>query len=100
MAKYEMCTVFDMVALQYGRPFFTVSTGTAVRSLAHEVNTPSDSTLYRSPQDFQLFHIGAFDDERGVITLLPDRELLCRASDLAKPDDIRVANSPEPAVGA
>lgn len=104
MAKYKMCSVLDMVAQQYGRPFFTVSEGSAIRSFADEINKGGpDSTLASHPADFQLFLVGTFDDDSCQIDLLPNPQLLVQGAAVAapsRPDDIHVVNSPEPAVGA
>jgi len=69
MALYQMCSVLDMVAQQYGRPFFAVSEGSAIRGFSDEVNRPSESVISQHPNDFQLFHVGTFDDESCVISL-------------------------------
>lgn len=66
MATYVMCSVKDLVADQFGRPFFAVSDGSAIRGFADEVNS-ADSMLAKHPADFQLFHMGVFDDESGEI---------------------------------
>lgn len=76
MAIYQVCTVLDMVAQQYGRPFFTVSEGSAVRGFSDEVNRQSESMLYQHPNDFQLFALGTYDDETGSFSLLTTPVLL------------------------
>lgn len=76
MAIYQMCTVLDMVAQQYGRPFFAVSEGSAIRGFQDEVNRPGDSVLFQHPDDFQLFIMGQFDDETAAIDLLDTPRLL------------------------
>lgn len=76
MAVYQMCTVLDMVAQQYGRPFFAVSTGSAIRGFSDEVNRQSDSVLYQHPDDFQLFLMGVFDDEKASVELTSPPQLL------------------------
>lgn len=84
MTTYVMCSVLDMTAQQFGRPFTTVSDGSAIRSFSDEVNHPSDtSILYKHPDDFQLFKIGLFDDLSGSIELLPTPLLLISGSAVA-----------------
>lgn len=100
MAKYQMCSVLDMVAQQYGRPFFTVSDGSAIRSFADEVTRGGpDSTLSSHPDDFQLFLIGTFDDEHCQIDLLPTPQLLVSGAAVAHQAGRNASVSPEPAVG-
>lgn len=68
--KFVMCSVLDLVGQQYGRPFFAVSSGSAIRGFTDEVNTVSESTLYKHPDDFQLFEVGSFEDSTGAIVVL------------------------------
>lgn len=76
MAKYTVCTVLDMVAGQYGRPFFAVSEGSALRGFADEVNSNTESMLYKHPSDFQLFMLGEFDDSNAQFELISPPKLI------------------------
>lgn len=80
MAIYQMCSVLDMVAQQYGRPFFVVSEGSAIRGFSDEINRKSDSVLFNHPTDFQLFHIGTFDDETCALDVFVAPKLLVAGS--------------------
>lgn len=81
MAKYTMCSVLDLTAQQYGRPFFTISDGSAIRGFSDEINHPDDnSILYKHPDDFQLFRIGTFDDSTGKVDLCDPVMLVSGAS--------------------
>lgn len=81
MARYVMCSVLDLAAQQYGRPFFSVSDGSAVRGFVDEVNREDkQSLLFNHPDDFQLFKIGVFDDETGKVELQDAVMLLSGAS--------------------
>ncbi len=84
MAVYQMCSVLDMVAGQYGRPFFTVSEGSAIRGFSDEINRPGESALYQHPNDFQLFHVGTFDDENCQFVLSDTPRLLVSGSNVAQ----------------
>lgn len=81
MAKYVMCSVLDLTAQQYGRPFFTISDGSAIRGFSDEVNQPNEnSILYKHPDDFQLFRLGTFDDSSGSVVLQDPVMLVSGAS--------------------
>lgn len=83
MANLVVCTVLDLVSQQYGRPFFTVSTGSAIRGFSDEVNEPHEqSVLYRHPDDFQLFCLGSFDDETGKFALDDVPQMLVSGSQI------------------
>jgi len=74
----------DNVSGLFGRPIFTHSDKVAVRSLSDEVNRPDGTDdLHRHPEDFDLYLIGSFDDQSGLLTsVLP--VLLCKASACVK----------------
>lgn len=65
-----VCSIFDRKVQSYGRPMFARAIGEAMRIFRDEVNRPAeDNILYKHPEDFDLFHIGNFDEESG--RLLP-----------------------------
>lgn len=70
MPKLQVCSVRDRAALVYGRPFFTPSVGSAIRSFSDHLNGSEDSEMIRHPEDFDLFHLAEFDDESGFFTCL------------------------------
>lgn len=62
--KLEIYSVFDKKALVYGRPFFLLNDATAIRAFTDLVNDPS-TDVNRHPSDYQLFHVGSFEDTTG-----------------------------------
>lgn len=66
MPKLIVCAVRDRAAVVYGRPFFTPSTGTAIRSFSDHLNSKEDSEMVKHPEDFDLYYLADFDDEIGV----------------------------------
>lgn len=63
----KIVTVFDAAIKAYNRPFVVRTIGEAERSFRDEVNNPQ-SPMAQHPADYQLFHIGDYDDETGIIT--------------------------------
>lgn len=62
----QVVSIFDSAADVYSRPVFVASLAQAVRSFSDEVNRVGpDNELNRHPQDFQLFHVATFDDNKG-----------------------------------
>jgi len=79
--KMQVVSVLDVAAQAYGRPAFVAALGAATRSFADEVNRPgADNVLNAHPEDFQLFHIGEFDDFTGELIPLPRPLLLLHGS--------------------
>ncbi|UOF79018.1 DNA binding protein vP5 [Microviridae sp.] len=56
--------VFDVAVDAFNRPFFSPSIGAAVRSFQDEVNR-SESEMRKHPKDYDLYHVGVFDDQSG-----------------------------------
>lgn len=56
--------VFDKKGGVYATPFFCIREGAAIRSFQDIANNP-ETTVYRHPEDYELFHLGDFDDESG-----------------------------------
>jgi hypothetical protein len=67
--KMIVVSIKDRAADAYGRPFYVPSVGVAIRSFQDEVNRQSDDNqMYQHPDDFDLFHLGEFDDNTGLFT--------------------------------
>lgn len=60
--KLEVFTVFDEKTKAYMRPFYDVSKGSAIRAFADTVNGDDQHPFRKHPEDYTLFHLGAFDD--------------------------------------
>ena len=55
-------TIYDRVPRTYWTPFCAHNHEDAKRCLSNLVNVPSENDIYLHPEDFDLFHIGTFDD--------------------------------------
>jgi len=75
--KLELLAVFDRAAQAYARPMFLPSIGVGIRSFTDEVNrNDPENNLCNHPDDFDLFHLGSFDDITGSFDLLEFPELV------------------------
>lgn len=64
--KLVVCSVFDRAVAAYGRPMFFAAVGAGIRAFQDEVNNPEEgSVINKHPEDYQLFHVGFFDDSLG-----------------------------------
>lgn len=62
----KVFVVHDSKAEAYGMPMFMDSTGVAMRSFTDEVNrTDGQSMVAQHPEDFTLFEIGQYDEQKG-----------------------------------
>lgn len=67
--KLQVLAVFDSAVQAYSRPFFSPTTGAAVRSFSDEVNrNAEDNPMNRHASDYELFELASFDEETGIFT--------------------------------
>lgn len=62
----EIFAIFDDKAKAFMTPFFMHNQAMASRTFKHTVNDPSHQ-FSRSPEDFNLFCLGTFDDSSGKL---------------------------------
>lgn len=79
----KVFAVFDLKALAYMQPFFSVNAGSAMRAFGDAVKK-GDSPISLHPEDYQLFEVGLWDDVAGVMSGLLPVKLLCIASDFVE----------------
>lgn len=74
--KLYVLSVRDAKADSFGRPFYTVSLGEAVRSFSDEINrVAEDNILYKHPDDFELIQLALFETDNGRFELLEPKQL-------------------------
>lgn len=67
---YVVCAIRDIKADIFGQPFFQASIGMAQRSFTDSVNSQEPNNLLaKHPEDFELFHLGTYDDQQAVFKL-------------------------------
>jgi len=66
--KYQIYTIFDNVAKLYHPPMFLMNDAVAIRNITTLKNDPSTS-LGQNPNDFNMYHIGEYDDLMGEISV-------------------------------
>ena len=82
MTVHIAVAIKDSAVQAFNRPFFVPSTAVAVRSFMHEVNRQAeDNAMYWHAEDFELWVVGAFDDEAGEF-VPAERRCLARAKDV------------------
>jgi len=84
MAILKIAAVRDSAIDAFGQPIFVRHVGEAIRSFTDECNR-SGSPFNSHPTDYELFHIGIFDDSNGNITAIAPLSLVTGKA--AKRDD-------------
>jgi len=64
--KHEIFAILDMKVEAYHKPFFANSEGEAKRMII-ETAKDEQTTFHKYPEDFQLFHLGNYNDSTAKI---------------------------------
>lgn len=80
--KLECFAIYDSATQMFGRPFFMVATGAALRSFTDEVNKGDKNDFAAHPDDYSLYHLGTFHDSDGTWDLHGSPVLLVRGKDV------------------
>lgn len=67
--KLAMLAVRDRQLDAFMRPFCVQTIGQGIRSFGDEVQR-QDQPMYQHPEDYELYHLGDFDEETGKLTSL------------------------------
>lgn len=83
MSIQRMYSIYDRKALFYQAPWSALTDGAAVRLLSDAVADPQ-SNISRHPNDYVLFHVGDWDDQKGTFVPLAAIAHVIDASALVK----------------
>lgn len=73
-------SLFDSKAKLFSQPFFALNDAVAKR-MCH-ASAQGDSALAKNPEDYSLFHIGEFDDDKGLLFPAGQNVNVCLISSL------------------
>jgi len=80
----ELVSIRDVKA----NTFHKVLTGNTVqeiqRNLSEVVNSPQENQLKLYPEDFDLYHVGSFDDRSGIINSINPPLYICNLTTMVK----------------
>lgn len=62
----QLYSIFDSKSGIYAAPFVETNKGSAIRAI-NELIARGDSTPAKYPEDFQLVHLGSYDEQSGQI---------------------------------
>jgi len=65
--KQEIFTIFDNKAKAFLKPFFTRNADTALRMIKELIMTEPNHELARYKHDYELYSIGTYDDNQGML---------------------------------
>lgn len=80
---HKVFAVYDGKAEAYGMPIFLPTIGLALRSFEDQCNNP-ESPMAMHPEDYGLFHLGDYDQEKGKFMNLEQPKHLGMALEFTK----------------
>lgn len=84
--KLEIVAIHDRAADAFGRPISVNALGQAIRSFQDEINRPAENNeMNRHPDDYDLFHLGTYDDNTGELTSLEEPKQIAIGKQLVRP---------------
>jgi len=72
--KMIIIGIFDRKAQSFIEMSATPSVGVAARIFSEAVNKPSESPVYKWPEDHELYELGTWDSESGIPLFLAEEE--------------------------
>lgn len=83
--KVVICSVRDIAADVFGRPFFVPTKAVAMRHFSDEVNRIADDNSWnRHPEHFELYELGVWDDQTAKFEMLPSPKQLATAQEVKR----------------
>lgn len=85
-------TILDVKAAVHHIPMFSHNDAAVKRILSRTFS--DEKTMYSwTPEDYQIFCLGEYDDESGKITTSLTKEFICLGSDLVRKEKINDSNN-------
>lgn len=70
--KMEIIATRDIVSNLYGQPMFVPTIGGAIRAFGDECKRKEPNNILSThPEDFELWHLGSWDDNTGIFDMFP-----------------------------
>ena len=85
MMKYVVMSVRDRAIDSFGQPFYVAAIGQAIRSFSDAINSDKEDNICKHPDDFDLYHLGYFNDDGSGFELLDNPRLVSVGKDVLRP---------------
>jgi len=82
--QHKVYSIRDAKAEVFNLPFFKKTHGEAERDFVTLTNDDK-STVFKFPDDFDLYYVGTYDDETGKILTLDTPQHIVKAIQCVKP---------------
>lgn len=72
----KLYSLFDRKLLQFGGIVVDVNDFAVQRGLLDAVRASPDSLMSKHPEDFDLYYLGTFDEDLGVLVVEPKKQVV------------------------
>lgn len=76
--QLQVFSIRDQKAAAFGMPFFQKTKGEAIRNF-QELSKDEKSLVAKYPEDFDLYHVGVYDDQTGLVKSLDTPQHVIKA---------------------
>lgn len=83
---YNIYALRDQAAQAFLAPVLNTTDQAAIRDLANMVSQHDNSNIAFAPKDFDLYQIGSFDTDTGLVAAASPVRMVCNAGALVKND--------------
>lgn len=80
----QVVAVRDRAIDTFGQPFYVTHVGQAIRGFSDAINSGKDDNMAKHPEDFDLYHLGEFDDSGAKFHCLDSPRLVAVGKDVVK----------------
>lgn len=80
----KLYSLFDRKLLQFGGIVVDVNDFACQRALLDAVRSSPDSLMSMHPEDFDLYYLGTFEEELGVL-VVEHKKIVCNVAELVTP---------------
>jgi len=74
----KVFSIFDAAAAVYRQPFYASADGEAMR-VFYDLSISADHEIGRHPEDFSLWRVAKYDDNKGTFIVDDEKECLVQA---------------------
>lgn len=83
--ELQVFAVYDNVAKAYATPFYMQNKGMAIRAFADNINATEENQLSKHPENFSLYQVATWDDQKGLVTPVERPVLVVTANEVRNP---------------
>ena len=81
---HNMYVIYDSKAGVYNKPFYLMNHEVAIRA-ATDLMMDGNTEIAKHPEDYAMFHVGTYDDERAYIEPFDKQDCIVRFHEIKLP---------------